>query len=381
MSSNGELIHALTKRVLTLWRNKTTDLAPDVMRQSVDAYLDQDRFEHEVDRVFKRLPLALALGSELPEPNTYKAVDVLGVPILLTRSDDGVARAFLNVCKHRGAPLCEAGLGEGRRLTCPYHAWVYDTRGDLAGMFGAETFGDVDRDSLALTELQCEERVGMVFACLTPGVTFDIDTFLGDFAPRIDSLELDQWHVYEQRELAGPGWKVAWDGYLEGYHQQALHPNTVGLNTIANLMAHDTYGPHQRIVFGRKSLPELDGVPETEWTGDHIRLIHSLFPNVSISGILGDYCLVSQLYPGPTVDTTRTIQTVLARHMPETDEERAAAEQFSAMALEAVRDEDYWVGFQIQQALKSGATPDLLFGRNEPTLQHFHRSVERYAEY
>ena len=104
-------------------------------------------------------------------------------------------------------------------------------------------------------------------------------------------------------------------------------------------------------------------------------------PHVSISGILGDYCLVSQLYPGPTVDTTRTIQTVLARHMPETDEERATAERFSAMALEAVRDEDYWVGFQIQQALKSGATPDLLFGRNEPTLQHFHRSVERYAEY
>ena len=126
MSSNGELIHTLTKRVLTLWRNKTTDLAPDVMRQPVDAYLDQDRFEHEVDRVFKRLPLALALGSELPGPNTYKAVEVLGVPVLLTRSDDGVARAFLNVCKHRGAPLCEEGLGEGRRLTCPYHAWVYD---------------------------------------------------------------------------------------------------------------------------------------------------------------------------------------------------------------------------------------------------------------
>ena len=247
-------------------------------------------------------------------------------------------------------------------------------------MFGAETFGDVDRDSLGLTELQCEERVGMVFACLTPGVTYDIDTFLGDFGPRLESLELDQWHVYDQRELAGPGWKVAWDGYLEGYHQQALHPTTVGLNTIANLMAHDTYGPHQRIVFGRKSLPELDGVPEAEWAGDHIRLIHSLFPNVSISGILGDYCLVSQLYPGPTVETTRTIQTVLARRLPETDEERATADKFSSMALQAVRDEDYWVGFQIQQALKSGATPDLLFGRNEPTLQHFHRSVERYAE-
>jgi nitrite reductase/ring-hydroxylating ferredoxin subunit len=380
MSSDVKLIETLTRRVLTLWQNKTTDLAPDVMRQAVSAYIDQDRFDHEVDCIFKRLPLVLALGSELPGPNSYKAIEVLGVPVLLTRGDDGQARAFLNVCKHRGAPLCEPSQGNARRLTCPYHAWVYDTRGDLVGMFGAETFGDVDRDELALTPLECEERAGFVFACLTPGVTFDIDTFLGDFEPLVSSLELDSWHVYDQRELAGPGWKVAWDGYLEGYHQQALHPDTVGLNTIANLMAHDTYGPHQRIVFGRKSLPELDGVPEQDWDGDHIRLIHSIFPNVSISGILGDYCLVSQLFPGPTVDTTRTVQTVLARNMPTTDNEKVLANQFSDMALQAVRDEDYWVGFQIQKALTSGAADELIFGRNEPTLQHYHRSVERYAE-
>ena len=74
-----------------------------------------------------RWPLAANYQDQTPT----RRVEVLGVPVLLTRSDDGVARAFLNVCKHRGAPLCEEGLGEGRRLTCPYHAWVYDMRGDL----------------------------------------------------------------------------------------------------------------------------------------------------------------------------------------------------------------------------------------------------------
>ncbi|MCY4434226.1 MAG: hypothetical protein OXE45_11215, partial [bacterium] len=151
--------------------------------------------------------------------------------------------------------------------------------------------------------------------------------------------------------------------------------------TIGNLMAHDTWGPHQRIVFGRKSLPKLVGQPEDEWNLDeHIRLIHSIFPNVSISGILGDFCLLSQLFPGPTADTSLTIQTVLCRHEPSTDEEREVAEQFSALVLQAVRDEDYWVGFQIQNALKSGATAEVLFGRNEPSLQHYHHAVERYAE-
>lgn len=381
MPYTDDAIRDLTRRVFDLWQDNTTDLAPDVMRQTVDAYLDQPRFEYEVERIFKHLPLALAVSSELPAPDTYKAMDVMGVPVLLTRGGDGAARAFLNVCRHRGSPLCEAGSGSAQRLTCPYHAWSYDTAGDLVGMFGAHTFGDVDRDHLSLTPLACAEKAGFVFACLTPGVTFDIDTFLGDFAPYVAALDLDQWHIFEQRTLDGPGWKVAWDGYLEGYHQERLHPKTVGLNTIGNLMAHDTWGPHQRIVFGRKSLPKLVDQPEEEWDLDeHIRLIHSIFPNVSISGILGDYCLVSQLFPGPTVDTSLTIQTVLCRHEPTTDEERQMAEQFSALVLQAVRDEDYWVGFQIQNALKSGATSEVLFGRNEPSLQHYHHAVERYAE-
>lgn len=381
MPYTDDAIRDLTRRVFDLWQDNTTDLAPEVMRQSVDAYLDQPRFEYEVERIFKHLPLALAFSSELPAPDTYKAMDVMGVPVLLTRGPDGAARAFLNVCRHRGSPLCEAGSGSAQRLTCPYHAWSYDTAGDLVGMFGAHTFGDVDRDHLALTPLACAEKAGFVFACLTPGTTFDIDTFLGDFAPYVAALDLDQWHIFEQRTLDGPGWKVAWDGYLEGYHQERLHPKTVGLNTIGNLMAHDTWGPHQRIVFGRKSLPKLVDQPEEEWDLDeHIRLIHSIFPNVSISGILGDHCLVSQLFPGPTVDTSLTIQTVLCRHDPSIDEERQMAEQFSALVLQAVRDEDYWVGFQIQNALKSGATSEVLFGRNEPSLQHYHHAVERYAE-
>jgi len=381
VSYTAEAIRDLTRRVFGLWQDNTTDLAPEVMRQPVQAYLHQPRFEHEVERVFKRLPLALALSSELPAPDTYKAMDVMGIPVLLTRGADGAARAFLNVCRHRGSPLCEPGSGSAKRLSCPYHAWSYDTAGELVGMFGAHTFGDVDRGHLSLAPLACAEKAGFVFACLTPGAAFDVDTFLGDFAPFVAALDLDQWHIFEQRTLDGPGWKVAWDGYLEGYHQERLHPETVGLNTIGNLMAHDTWGPHQRIVFGRKSLPKLLGQPEEEWDLDeHIRLIHSIFPNVSISGIVGGYCLVSQLFPGPTVDTSLTVQTVLCRHEPTTAEEVQAAEQFSALVLRAVRDEDYRVGFQIQSALKSGATSEVLFGRNEPSLQHYHLAVERYAE-
>jgi phenylpropionate dioxygenase-like ring-hydroxylating dioxygenase large terminal subunit len=377
MSSSEELL-SLTRRAFAHLEARTTDQAEATMALPVSAYRDPGRYRMEVDRIFRRRPLALALGSELQGPGGYRAMTVMETPVLLIRGSDGVARAFLNVCRHRGAPVCEPGTGSKPRFSCPYHAWSYDDQGRLAAMYGESTFGEVERASLSLKELPAAEAAGFVWVALTPGATFDIDAWLGDFAKQVTELDLDNWYINERRELEGPGWKVAWDGYLEGYHQQALHPNTVGKNTIGNLMVVDAYGPHQRIVFARKSLRKLRGVPESEWDpAEHIRLIHSAFPNLSISGVLGDHCLVSQVFPGPTPDRSLTIQTILCKSKPSTPTDVQAAEIFSAMVLEAVRDEDYAVGFKIQDGLDSGANEAFLFGRNEPTLQHYHRWVAR----
>jgi hypothetical protein len=220
-----------------------------------------------------------------------------------------------------------------------------------------------------------------VWASLSPDAPWDVDRWLGGFGESLATLELGRWHVYLQREIEGPGWKVAWDGYLEGYHQAALHPQTVGKNTLANLMVVDAFGPHQRIVFGRKTLAELRDVPEARWDpARHVRLIHSVFPNLSISGILGDHCLVSQLLPGETPSRSVTVQTILTEQPPVTPAQREAAEAFAALTLQAVRDEDYRVASAIQRGIDGGALDHFMFGRNEPTLQHYHRWVERLAE-
>ena len=64
------------------------------------------------------------------------------------------------------------------------------------------------------------------------------------------------------------------------------------------------YGPHQRLTFGRKNISELEDLKETNFEGEKlIRLIHSAFPNLSISGILGEHCLVSQVYPTKDFDS------------------------------------------------------------------------------
>jgi phenylpropionate dioxygenase-like ring-hydroxylating dioxygenase large terminal subunit len=374
-------MRGLAQRAYHHFKHRTTDQAASPMQLPVEAYLDEERFRLEFDRIFMQLPLGLALSVELPGPGSYLARKVCNIPVLLTRDDEGTLRAFLNVCRHRGATICPEGAGNKSRFVCPYHSWVYAADGELLRVNAAATFGEVDQMALGLTELTCAEKSGVIWVALKPGATFDIDEWLGDFSEKLDSLDLGSWYVYEQRDLASPGWKATFDGYLEVYHHDTVHGRTVGQHTVGNLLVHDTYGPHQRLTFGRKNLEELDKEDGDEWDGSqYIRIIHSVFPNLSISGIIGGHCLVSQVFPGDTPDSTVTKQTLLCATRPETEAEEAAAQQFSAMTLQAVRDEDYVIAGSIQQSLGAGANSHFVFGRNEPGVQHFHQAIARFMQ-
>lgn len=371
-----DTMHELARRALVHQQAGTTDQADDILQLPVSMYTDPARFEREIQRVFRELPIAVCLSIELPSPGTFRAMTVMDVPILVVRGEDSVVRVFLNICRHRGAQLCAEGSGKARVFACPYHAWVYDQRGALTGRYGADTFGDIDVDRYGLVSLACAEAHGVVYAMLTPRREFDVADWLGDFAPELASLDLGNWHLFEQRDLPGPGWKVTMDGYLEAYHHNLVHAKTVGQYTVGNLLVLDTWGPHQRLTFGRKSLPELASTPESAWQPQtHIRLIHSCFPNLSVSGILGDHCLVSQIFPGKTPDTTVTRQSVLVAKQPVTEAELRATQTFSAMTLQAVAEEDYRIGFGIQRGILAGANDHFLIGRNEPAIQNYHRWV------
>ena len=372
----SDVMVTLARRALAHQQGGTTDQAADVLQLPVEMYTDPVRYAREIQRVFRELPIAVCLSIELPAPGTYRAMTVMEVPLLVVRGDDGEVRAFLNVCRHRGAQVCADGAGTARVFACPYHAWVYDQKGALTGRYGADTFGDIDVARYGLVPLACAEAYGVVFAILSPRRRFDVAAWLGDFAQELGSLDLTNWHLFEQRDLPGPGWKVTMDGYLEAYHHNLVHAKTVGQYTVGNLLVLDTWGPHQRLTFGRKSLPELAGQPEHQWQPQtHIRLIHSCFPNLSVSGILGDHCLVSQIFPGQTPETTITRQSILVARKPQTEAELAATRSFSAMTLEAVEEEDYGIGFGIQRGIHAGANDHFLIGRNEPAIQNYHRWV------
>ena len=367
----------LAARALQHFNEGTTDRAPSQMRIPVSAYTDEAQFQAERQAVFFESPIAVALSLEIANPGDFLTQTIMGKPLLLTRDKEGVLHCFINVCRHRGAKICSAEKGRQSRFSCPYHAWTYSNKGELIGVYGEDSFGDVDRASMGLAELPCDERSGVIFACLTPGKPLDLDNWLGEFAEKLADQNLEQWHLYTERFLSGAGWKATLDGYLEVYHHDSVHGKTVGPYTVGNLLVHDTWGTHQRMVIARKDITELNDIAPENWEApeSYIRVVHSVFPNLSISAILGGQCLIGFVYPGETSTTTVTRQLILSAEAPETDEQKATIEDFSQMTLQAVRDEDYALVATIQGALHAGANDSFLIGRNEPAVQHYHRSI------
>ena len=108
----------LARRALAHCLNQTTDTTETIMTMPIEAYTDEKRYQAERNRIFSSLPIAGALSIELPRPGNYKTISILEKPLLLVRGDDGKARAFLNVCRHRGARICEAEEGVVKKFSC-----------------------------------------------------------------------------------------------------------------------------------------------------------------------------------------------------------------------------------------------------------------------
>ena len=77
----------------------------------------------------------------------------------------------------------------------------------------------------------------------------DIRAYLGAMMDDVSKKGMDQWTYVGHRIIYGPNWKVAYDGYLEGYHFKAAHPETIEPRTFNNIMEYDAHGPHQLVGF------------------------------------------------------------------------------------------------------------------------------------
>lgn len=377
MQSKGKAAEIMLDHV----RSGTTDQAVEVMLVEAKAYTDPRRWEQEMAAIFHRLPVLAGLSVELPAPGDFKAADYAGTPLLITRLDDGSLRAMLNVCTHRGMLVAPEGLGRCKRFSCPYHGWTYGNDGRLIAVADKRKFGEVDSAELGLKQLPVFERAGLIFVILTPGLTFDFEAFFGTALDDIATLNLASTHLCGVREIFGANWKVAFDGYLEGYHFAAAHPDTIHPRTFMNIMQFDACGPHIRIGFPQRGILEsLDGLEAAELDAhenDGYDFVRTLFPNMSIFAA-PEIIQISQIVPGPKPDENRTVMYFVSRSPPATEEEAKTLDDMVEFLREVVDREDFGVGLKVQQGLNSGAIDHVRFGRNERGNQYFHQWIEHY---
>ena len=185
-------------------------------------YTDPRVLAAEERAVFLSSWLCLGREDEVPEPGAYLTRDVLGEPLILTRSSKTRIRALSNVCRHRGSRLVD-GQGTTKRFTCPYHAWTYGLDGRLV----RAPLIEGDLTDCNLPEFPVETWMGWIFV--------NLDGTAPPLAGELESLDpyVRNYHPEDMRSYkpTTESWAVNWKGlaenFMEGYHLTPVHLKTL----------------------------------------------------------------------------------------------------------------------------------------------------------
>jgi phenylpropionate dioxygenase-like ring-hydroxylating dioxygenase large terminal subunit len=346
-------------------------------------YTDRALADREWEEFFEKVPQCLGMSRDLPEAGSFLTNNDLGVPILATRDVDGTFKAFVNSCRHRGVVVESEERGTKRRFSCPFHAWTYDSGGALVGLPRTDHFGDVDKECLGLVPLPAEERHGLLFVHPDPDATMNLDELLGEWF----NDEFPTWGFGALEPLVNDeydtmcNWKLALDTFGETYHFSVLHKDTLFNGFHGNVQIHDEVDHLHRMILCKRAIDAVRELPEDEWDITVAGLpVYWVFPNAIFLPVEGG-CFLVRMYPDRS-DPGRHLSRVSFYRRP--GEELNAPELIEFMAqvgqdfAEIIRDEDYVMSASQQTAANSGAMTHVVFGRNEPTLHHYHNTYRRW---
>ena len=188
-----------------------------------------DLFERERREIFEKCWIYLGHESEVEKPGDYRRRTLVGRPLFFVRSNDGQVKVFLNTCTHRGALICRRDEGNADVLQCFYHAWSFNTNGELIGVPDEGAYGPYfDKSELALKEpVRVENYRGFYFVSFNPHVD-DLVTYLAGAKEYLD-LVVDQaqegMKVVQgsNKYTMKANWKLLVENSLDGYHLVPTH--------------------------------------------------------------------------------------------------------------------------------------------------------------
>ncbi len=368
---------AEAKELLRHLDRRTTALADGIYRNPVTDYTCAAQAAREAALFFRDGPINVGLSALLPRPGDWMTHDHAGQPLLFVRRPEGSLAAFLNVCRHRGARVATAACGAGAQsFSCPYHGWTYGLDGALIARPEDAAFASVERATHGLQPLPVVEKYGMIWVGLRPGGAFDVDALLAGAADDIAAYGLQSYHHYETRTLTREmNWKLAIDTFGETYHLQYLHPDTVSPLFYSNRATFAGFGPNHRMIVARRTIDELRGQPEEQWdVFDHTAVIYVLFPN-TVFLFQRDHVETWHVFPGERPDRCSMYVSLYIPEPATSDSAKRHWDKNFDLLMATVERQDFPTCEGMQRGFLSGAQEAIVFGRNEPALQHYHRSI------
>jgi Rieske 2Fe-2S family protein len=285
-------------------------------------YVNDAVFAAEQERIFENTWFCAVRSSDLELPGTFKKVQIGRESVLLVRGRDGLLRAFLNVCRHRGAQLCTEAEGQVKRnLRCPYHSWTYALDGKLVAAPNIAALTDdagepIDRYQFGLVPVALTEWLGYAWVCVsdTPppfeDVIAETTRTLGDSDAinryGIGGLDVGHRVVYD----VAANWKLIVENFMECYHCSSIHPELVGvlpefargMAAQANVGLGAEFGSEVDgfTVDGAEGFERLPGITDEQ---DRRYYAITVKPTVFIN-LVPDHIIFHRMYP---LSTNRTI--------------------------------------------------------------------------
>jgi choline monooxygenase len=196
------------------------------------AYTSSEFFEIEARGLFAASWSFVGFTHQLANVGDVQPLTVAGKPVFLVRSELDQIHAFHNVCRHRNLKLIDRPRHCDALITCPYHRWSYDFRGQLrlAPYFGGEKSGLPDGFELAdygLYPIRCHTFHDWVFINLD-GQAERFENFIKPIERQLTGFDFDEFIPVATLEFGeiSTNWKLLMENFIEPYHVQYVHKTT-----------------------------------------------------------------------------------------------------------------------------------------------------------
>ena len=356
------------QRIFNHIDNGTTDLGNTIWKEPVSNYYSQERFDAEI-ALLRKSPIPYCPSAGLPENGSYIARRASGTPLLVVRGEDGVVRAFINACKHRGMKVADGSGCKKKAFVCPYHAWAYGLNGKLKNIPGQEAFPNLDNDNLGLSEISAIEKGGIVYVMQEGKIE---DHMLEN---AIDFFEPEQKMFSYGEVVDEANWKLLTETLLEGYHIKSLHKDTFYPFGLDNINLVETSGPNSRVIFPFKRIEKIRHIEpnERKLNGVATSVFH-LFPNASVS-ILSKHSSLTIMEPLSPSSVKIVSYLVYNPKINGKEISLEDAEKDAKFVNESGQNEDREAARAIQETVTTSANSYLTFGFFEKAIVNFHQHL------